>query len=370
MPKVDSLAKFKRLVASVRIDHLAYAGTLRRLTEAYEDVGPPGTEGATAVPICLHLVGETRTGKSCVVNDFLAQYLPVRSEEGMRSTVLYAAAPPKATVKALLEQFLKALGDPHWTRGTQSNMTQRLLTLLEGVGCRMIILDEFQHLCDKGQKALLTHSSDWLKALIDTNKWAFVAVGLPESASVINANRQLAARFDSTITMPLFDWRVDTSRKQFKGVLRAFAGELHPFELPELDSDEMALRVYLATSGRLGLVAKLLERAVNNAIRQGTLKIRAEDLSDAFDAAIWYAPRFPLVGGPFRAAIELCRQEGVALEVAQLAAQEKYEDNSAGVSIRKSGDGMTPLEATQRDTTRKPKARTKRAIRELVARAI
>lgn len=367
MAKKNSLVTFKGLVASVRIDHLAYTDILQRLTEAYEDVATPGTQ--TAVPVCLHLVGETRTGKSCVVNDFLAQYLPIRSRDGLRRTVLYAAAPPKATVKAILEQFLKALGDPYWTRGTESNMTQRLLTLLEGVGCRMIILDEFQHLCDKGQKKLLALSADWLKTLINTNRWAFVAVGLPESASVINANCQLAGRFDPTMTMPLFDWRVDTSRKQFKGVLKAFCKELAPFELPDLGCDGTALRIYLASSGRLGLVAKLLERAVNNAIRAGTHQIRMEDLAIAFETAIWFAPRFPLAGGPFRADIALCGQESVVRSIAAIAAEERYEDNSGTASLLGSGQSST----TQKDPEamgQKHRRGPKRRLRDRVARAI
>lgn len=323
----NPLRKYKGLVNSIRIDHAAYKEIFERLVEACDDVG------TTATPICLHIAGESRTGKSCVVNDFLDQYRPIRGQEGLQQTVVYAVAPEKATVKALLHQLLYGLKDPHWARGSVANMSQRLLLLLEGVGCRLIILDELQHLCDKGQNVVLKHAADWLKTLVESKKWGLVAVGMPESASVIHRNAQLAWRFDATMTMPLFDWADASSRKQFKGILKAFVEELKPFELPRLDSDEMGLRTYLATNGRVGMFAKIMDEAVRAAIRRRSTEIRTEDLAIAFDRAVWYAPRFPLAGGPFRADFELCRPNAIALQVAELARQEEYQDNSATVSV-------------------------------------
>lgn len=329
----NPLEKHKGLVNSIRIDHAAYKGIFERLVEACDDVG------SSATPICLHIAGESRTGKSCVVNEFLGKYRPTRGKEGLQQTVVYAVAPENATVKALLHQLLYGLKDPYWARGSVANMSQRLLLLLEGVGCRLIILDELQHLCDKGQNILLKHAADWLKTLVESKKWGLVAVGMPESASVIQRNVQLAWRFDATMTMPLFDWADASSRKQFKGILKAFVDALKPFELPRLDSDEMGLRTYLATNGRVGIFAKIMDQAVNAAIRRRSTQIRTEDLAVAFEKSVWYASRFPLAGGPFRADIDLCRQDAVAVQVAELAKQEVYEDNSATVSITRLNEG-------------------------------
>ncbi|MGH8052247.1 MAG: TniB family NTP-binding protein, partial [Arenimonas sp.] len=105
-----NLIQYKNLVDTIRIDHADFLTVKARLTQAYEDVG------SSATPICLHIVGETRTGKSCVIKDFLQGYKRTWQEEGARQAVVYAAAPPKATVKALLEQLLRGLGDPHWNK--------------------------------------------------------------------------------------------------------------------------------------------------------------------------------------------------------------------------------------------------------------
>lgn len=353
----NPLDKYKGLVNSIRIDHAAYKGIFDRLVKACDDVG------TTATPICLHIAGESRTGKSCVVNDFLHQYRPTRGKDGLQQTVVYAVAPEKATVKALLHQLLYGLQDPYWARGSVANMSQRLLLLLEGVGCRLIILDELQHLCDKGQNVLLNQAADWLKTLVEGKKWGLVAVGMPDSASVIQRNVQLAWRFDATMTMPLFDWADAESRKQFKGVLKAFVDALKPFELPRLDSDEMGLRTYLATNGRVGVFAKIMDQAVNDAIRRGSTQIRTEDLAVAFETSVFYASRFPLPGGPFRADIDLCRQNSFAVQIAQLAKQDAYQDNSRTVSVTR----LKP-EAVAENGREVSKPMTKKRLRSEMAR--
>ncbi len=351
---VNLLTQYKNLVDSIRIDHVAYKTTYERLIESYESVGH------SATPVCLHIVGESRTGKSCVLKDFIQSYLPDRNPDGRQQSVVYAPAPAKATVSAILEQLLKALGDPYWARGAQSNKTQRLQMMLDAVGCKMIIIDEFQHLVDKGQRAQLALSVDWLKGLIEHKQWALVAAGLPESCSVIQTNVQLANRFDATLIMPLFDWHNKKMRLQFKGVLQEFSHQLHPFELPDMSSDEIGLRFFLATSGRVGLLAKLIDRAVSRAIAQNTPKIRIEDLSNAYMDAIWSASQFPLEGGPFFASLEACSRRDVAQRVMGYATQERHEDTSAKVVIG----------STSTASLKAPSSMNKRQLRDAMGGAL
>ena len=355
MSSKKELAKYRDIVSRIRIDHSAYTDIFDELTEAYDAVG------TTATPVCLLITGESRTGKSSVVRDLLQTYLPTQVDDRTIRTVVYAVAPAKATVKSLLESLLHGLGDPYWSRGSVGNMTQRLYTLLDAVQCKMIILDEFQHLCDKGQKQLLHMLADWLKVLLESRKYGLVAVGLPTAASVIHGHSQLAGRFDDELKMPLFDWRDKASSNQFRAILRQFQKELHPFQLPALDGREMALRVFLASAGRIGLVAKLLDRAVRNAVRAGTVNIGLADLKKAYTRAIWSARLFPVPGGPFGAEATALLAKGVQETVLANAALEEVADKSAAVAVYGENKPVPGAEDDVGEADKEPPGATRRA---------
>lgn len=325
--KPKDLLAYRDIVSRIRIEHDQYALILNELKVAYDDVG------YTAAPVCKLITGESRTGKSCVVTDMLEIYLPCQSGNQILRSVVYAVAPAEATVKSLLESLLKGLGDPYWSRGTVSSMTQRLYTLLDAVQCRLIILDEFQHLCDKGQQIKLDKLADWLKVLIESRKYGLIAVGLPIAESIVHKHPQLRGRFDETLRMPLFDWQDKASCAQFRGILRQFEKALQPFQLPSLDSRDMGLRFYLASAGRIGLITKLLDRAVAEAIRAHTTNIRLEDLARAYERVIWSASHFPVPGGPFGASLESLSQRGLQDTVIAQAALEEVADHSALVQV-------------------------------------
>lgn len=350
MSKKSNLDRHRDAVSSIRINHQAYADIRHELEMAFESVS------RSPVPTCLLITGETRTGKSSVVTELLDMYAASPTNDGDSQTVVYAVAPPKATLKSLLEALLKGLGDPFWSRGTESSMTHRLYTQLEKVNCKMIVLDEFQHLCDKGQDKKLKILSDWLKVLVESRQWGLVAVGLPESASIVHTHPQLRARFRPQLKMPLFDWQDKTSRAQFRGMLKGFRNGLKPFEFPLLESDEVGFRIYLATAGRVGLIAALLDRAVTDAIYEGRTKIPMAELQRAYETAIWTAPMFPVAGGPFLAPLEDLTGDNVRLGVLAAACDDAYADDSAAVHVYgnaalQPGDNRgTTVAASQRNT--------------------
>lgn len=284
-------------------------------------------ENATSsTPACKHFIGHSRTGKSFAFREFEAGYPAKRTETGLKKEVIYAQAPVKGTIKGLMEALLMALGDPLWMVGTYSNMLARLLLLLERAGTKMIILDEFQHLVDKGQHTLLTGTTDWLKALVEPNTFSLVCVGLPSSKALIFKSEQLRLRFDATIEVPAYDWTDPQSRKVFRSVLDAIQSQLSPFETPRLASPDIALRMFMACGGRIGLLSKLLDRAVKNAIWEDRTAIRLEDLHDAFSTAIWFADAAPMKDGPFLGTLDAGRTTDLCTRFMRLAAEVPHEE--------------------------------------------
>ena len=315
----NKLLPFLNIVKGISIDTPAFTGIQRTLSRTLLE------HASTSTPACKHIVGHSRTGKSFAIREFEARFPPVRTADGLVKHVIYVQAPVRGTIKGLMEALLEALGDPLWMVGTYSNMLSRLLNLLDKAQTKMIILDEFQHLCDKGQKASLTGATDWLKALVERNTFSLVCVGLPSSRTIIFKSEQLRNRFDSTVEVPVYDWMNAQSRRVFRSVLRALQKKLAPFELPDLTTPEMSLRMFIACGGRIGLLSKILDRAVKDAIWEERTAIRINDLADAFSVAVWFADSIPMEGGPFLGAIGIEAAQDLCSRSMKLASEVPHE---------------------------------------------
>jgi hypothetical protein len=319
--------EYRTLLKKVIINHTAYVKASKELRKAYNALG------TTSYPLCRHVGGVSRSGKSVLVTAFQDQAPPVRTEEGQITQIVYACIPPKGTTMGLLENLLCALGDPYWERGTESKKLARLINLLDKCQCRAIILDEFQHLSDKGQKnRALQFTVDFIKALVEPNKWLLIATGLPGSSRVIERDAQLRYRFPPTLMLPRFDWFDATLRGEFMGVLKAFQHALVPFDMPALSSEEMAMRFYLATGGLIGLVTKILQRSIEDAVEENRRVIEIAHLEEAFKNEIWFATTYA-DAGPFKMKLDSTSMGRCLQDLPALLEGSPNEDGKSGANI-------------------------------------
>ncbi len=238
-------------------------------------------------PICIALIGESRSGKTRVLTHVEEKYPRQRLRDGLRIPVLRVTTPARPTIKGFAEEILTSIGDPRPEKGTEKNMSSRIVTLLQQAGTRMIMVDEFQHFYDKERHRVMHHVADWFKVLVDKCSAALVVSGLESCQAVLQQNEQLAGRFLAPIYMPRFDWKNPILREEFIGILEAFHTGLDHFDIPKLDTDEMAFRFFCATGGLMGYITKILRQAVWNALDTGTHVITLEDLSLAYHESIY-----------------------------------------------------------------------------------
>jgi len=237
-------------------------------------------------PTCIAIIGESRTGKTRVLEHFESRYPQCRSEEGLCVPILHIKVHSKPTVKGLAEEMLHQIGDPLFDKGTENSKTIRLKKLIRGAGTKLIILDEFQHFIDQANRKVQHHVADWLKILVDDTCVGLVVAGLPSSINVIQSNEQLARRFMAPIELRRFDWGVSEEQVEFRQLLFSLQESLAPFDLPELDSEEMSFRMYLASGGLIGFVIKILRAATTLAIHTNTMSIDLGMLHKAQQRAI------------------------------------------------------------------------------------
>ena len=236
---MNSLAS---LVDRTLVSHAPFQAAVREIETCFEFARE------ASEPICVALIGPSRTGKSRVLDVCERQHPKVRREDGMYVPILRVTTPSKPTVKGLAEVLLEGMGAVDATRGTENERTRRVKYLMRNTGTRMLMIDEFQHFFDKGTKLIMHHVADWLKILVDETRCALVVAGLPSCQTVIDSNEQLAGRFHAPILMPRFSWQDLEQREEFIGILQAFHGVLSQhFQTPEFQQEAMAFRFYCAT---------------------------------------------------------------------------------------------------------------------------
>lgn len=276
------MTDIRNIVDTTLVPHTAFQEAVRRLDQSFNYA-----EG-TAEPICIAIIGESRTGKSRALEECKAGHPAVRLSDGLTNPILRVKTPSKPTVKGLAELMLRTLGDPRHAYGTEQDKTARLQTLMQNSSTRMVMIDEFQHFYDKGSRRVMHHVADWLKILADESRVALVVAGLPTCRAVLEQNEQLAGRFLSPVLMPRFDWTKDVHRDEFQQILGAFHEALSAhFDLPELDREDMAFRCFCATGGLMGYLTKFLRQAVWNALDEEKRAISIEDLARAHDQSVW-----------------------------------------------------------------------------------
>lgn len=271
----------KNIVDQILVPHTAVEKAINRIMRCFF------TAKDSQEPVCISVIGPSRTGKTRVFNFIVSQNPRYRLDDGLIVPILKVTTPSNPTVKGLAEVLLHNLGDPTPSKGTEVNMTTRLINLLEKAQTRMIIVDEFQHFYDKQSHKVMHHVADWLKTVIDDSKVALVVGGLPTCQAVLNQNEQLSGRFLGQVVMPRFDWENDDSRMEFIGILEAFQKMLMEYEMPKLDTDEMAFRFYCASGGLIGYVVKILRQAIWNAIFEDTKVISLESLKIAYQESVY-----------------------------------------------------------------------------------
>lgn len=272
----------RRVIENTLVPHTAFNRAIKSLDQCFEYA-----QGCSE-PVCLALLGESRTGKSRVLEECYVKHQRHRTLEGMVVPIVRVKAPSKPTVKGLVEMMLHDMGDPRSSNGTENRKTTRLLELMRGASTRMLMVDEFQHFYDKVSHKVMHHVADWLKIVVDEARIALVVSGIPTCRAVLDQNEQLSGRFLAPIGMPRFNWNNDDHREEFEAILAAFHESMsRHFNLPELDSEGMAFRFYYGTGGLIGYVVKMLRQAVWDALDEGRKVITVADLADAHQRSVW-----------------------------------------------------------------------------------
>ena len=232
------------------------------------------------------VTGQSGSGKSFLAETYAATFTPEAGLTRQCVPVLVAEVPSRPTVATVVAELLRAIGAPNARGGaTEWRETDRLLHFIRELGTEIILLDEVNNFHDHAGQKVLTEFTDWVKYLQKKCHLPIVMFGLPRSTSVILRNMQLRRRFFGRMSLAAFSTKPAASWREFRSVLTTLCDRT-PVAAVEYSDQLLARRFYYASSGLMDYLYKIINKALEIALRDGQ-GISQATLAEAFATDVW-----------------------------------------------------------------------------------
>lgn len=267
-PKETAL-RVNQALRARRIPHGAFKAAYERGKEllTLPDCGMPGSG------ILVH--GESGVGKSALTHA-LVEY---GAKHYHPDAVLRTQLSTGATIKGVISDLLESFGDPLPKRGDVRDLITRLKDSIVGRKCRLIEIDETQHLMPGGNPSryLIDNILNSFKILDDTGV-SFVLAGTDDILSLWSADKQIRSRFQ--VPFELSALKYPDGRASWRGIVAKFDETIEQHGM-EIDCADHADHLHAACNGCMRPLVLILTTAVTTACARGSLVITANDLHSA-----------------------------------------------------------------------------------------
>jgi hypothetical protein len=222
----------------------------------------------------LLILARPNQGKTTLLNRFAKiNCANLDPDTGELSAPVIAAVMPHDPTEGLFVNAL--LGSVQFTvrkNDTFSNKLDQLYKVLENIDCKVILLDEIQHIgagTMREQRLIM----NMIKNISTNLQLSFIVAGAPSAANIFSFDDQLKSRFIPAVIPP---W---SEGEEFDSLLASFESLL-PFEEPsDLASEELSRYILANTDRTIGNIYDLLKLASIYAIKKGEKKITRSSLN-------------------------------------------------------------------------------------------
>jgi hypothetical protein len=265
---------------------------------------PTHSGKSTAVRMYL----ENTVAKDAIARGLFPANMDSREIAAQQKIVLHVSLEGVTNIKNLMQEILFAMGGP--TKGTKSDLTRLVYDHLREKTVELLIIDELQHLIsrkdkekrsdDKGDDP--TAITNTLKSMLIRGSVPMVFVGIIEARFVIFNDSQLAGRNVEEIDYSCLDWTIRCERETFQNYCGKVGLKLKQHALFEQSSNflmgDIPACLHAASSGRLGMVSRIVEQAALIAVDEKSSQVLREHLKVAVDR--WAIPNQVIDYNPFR----------------------------------------------------------------------
>jgi hypothetical protein len=257
---------------------------------------------------CSFIVGITGVGKSTTADNFLEEIreeyrgtlkngkdLKIADDEQYDHTMSVTFEKPGhglvrpvvkvevdgGTKRQLFSDTLLAIGIAVRAKATTGEMTAIARHQIKEQGIRLIIFDDCQHIAEGKQANTAYGAADVFKALMKQTGVQIVCMGLPHATDFLIENGQLETLKDEELHMKPFDLDLDED-SEYCAFLSLLSEHL-PFDRKTLLQERsLALALFKASDGYIGTLTKLVNRAAELAIDEGSKALTIEHLAKVY----------------------------------------------------------------------------------------
>lgn len=250
-------------------ERLAFMRAPKWFSYAAADAILDRLEGLLAYPAThrmpgLQILGDSNSGKTAIGLEFVERHpmSPNPDGDAIKIPVLRIEVPPNPDESRLYDEMFIALRQPFRARDPISEKSRQIRALLQVVDCRMLMLDEFQHVLgprnDRRRVVL-----DVIKHLSNTLRIPIVVLGTTEAQVAVSKDEQLSNRL-TPVWMPTWQMNIE-----YRRLLASFEVTMPLKERSSLQNRETAALILALSEGLLGEIRDLLCMAVADALFRG-----------------------------------------------------------------------------------------------------
>lgn len=268
MPEIQELIlpPYLQEYGKARINHTMYSAAWKILERVVK------RRNFNIEPVSAMILGEGGCGKTSLCKAFTHMLgekhtIAVPGGEQLIVPSFYCSVPSGASELSLALVMLSELGITI-QKGERTNPTQRLQRLLAECKTVVILLDEVHNLLNKENEKSRDRIRNWLKQLMNITGVPVVIVGTPDCEHIINDPKdqhQISRRYPYRIILTRFPFSLDENSeyKMFLAALVELILSETPIKtLPDLASDEAAIRLYAASGGSPSGIRLIVDSAV------------------------------------------------------------------------------------------------------------
>lgn len=223
----------------------------------------------------LLIAGDTNSGKTSLIKEFMRRHPPHDHPEGRAISVpvFFMQAPPEPDEGRFYDEILSLLFAPFRATDKKAKKEKEVLRLLENIDTKMLVIDEIHNLL-AGPMNRLQVCMNAIRLLGNNLRIPIVGIGTKEAFRAIHSDSQLANRFRS---ISLTKWEYGL---EFRRLLASFEHTLPLKEASNLIDKQISQELLRMSEGTLGELAAIISEAAVYAVRNNQEMITMKILQD------------------------------------------------------------------------------------------